>query len=68
MLSDALTRSCTTFRAEYLPSAKNAQVADFFDRLGLLLLSGDDQHSRYEVPVGLFPRQHTPWIEVTSDK
>lgn len=68
VLSDALTRSCTTFRAEYLPSAKNAQVADFFDRLGLLLLSGDDQHSRYEVPVGRFPRQHTPWIEVTSDK
>ncbi len=66
VLRDAIARSCTVFRAEYRPTAKNTQVADFFDRLGLSPSNADEQGRRYETPIESFPRQHTAWIEVSS--
>jgi FkbH-like protein len=35
IVADAMQRGCTELRAEYIPSAKNAQVADFYGRLGM---------------------------------
>jgi predicted enzyme involved in methoxymalonyl-ACP biosynthesis len=35
IVADAMQRGCIELRAKYIPSAKNAQVADFYDRLGI---------------------------------
>jgi FkbH-like protein len=64
ILRDAAGRGCRVLRTEYRRSGKNAQVADFFDRLGLPLVSSDSGGRRYEVPLEEFPAQHAPWVEV----
>jgi FkbH-like protein len=64
VLRDATVRGCGVLRAEYRPSAKNAQVADFFDRLGLPLVAAESDCRRYETTIAAFPERNTPWIEV----
>jgi FkbH-like protein len=39
ILDDARARGCRNVTAEYLPTAKNAQVEDFWSRLGLEIVS-----------------------------
>lgn len=65
VLRDAAAKGCRVIRATYRPTPKNAQVADFFDRLGLSLIASDDESRQYEVAVDEFRMQHTPWVEVT---
>ena len=52
-------------RAEYAPSAKNVQVADFFDRLGLQSTVGGSEVSTWYLgtPADIRPAP-TPWIEI----
>lgn len=49
--------------ASYLPTAKNAQVADLFDRLGMALVSESDGRRDYSLslPVNM---ETPPWIQV----
>lgn len=64
LAADALGRGCGELRTEYIPTAKNAQVADFFDRLGLPLLGEtDDGARRYGIDLKSFAAPETPWIE-----
>jgi FkbH-like protein len=66
IVSDAAKRGCTELRAEFIPSAKNAQVADFFDRLGLPLKNENAEGSRqYSVAAADFTAPVNSWIEVT---
>lgn len=61
----AAARACTELRAEYIPSAKNAQVADFYDRLGLPLLNQTADGTReYGVSLATFTAPASPWIEI----
>lgn len=62
---DALARGCEVLCAEYHPTAKNAQVADFFDRLGLSCISANDGIRRYETAIPTFTPPPQSWIEVT---
>jgi len=55
---------CARLEAEYRPTAKNAQVADFYDRLGLTLIEDLDGTRRYGIALDQFAPPHTPWIEV----
>jgi FkbH-like protein len=65
IVSDALKRSCIEFCAKYVPSAKNEQVADFFDRLGIPLISQSVSGERiYKIPLPEFPSSLKPWIEI----
>ena len=49
----AVARRRTIVRAEYLPTAKNAQVRDFWDRLGLeLSVGGRDGPRSYHARLG----------------
>jgi predicted enzyme involved in methoxymalonyl-ACP biosynthesis len=61
----AAARGCTELRAEFIPSAKNAQVADFYDRLGLPLLNRmADGMREYCVSLATFTAPASPWIEI----
>jgi FkbH-like protein len=72
LLAAARERGCTTLRAEYLPTAKNAQVRDFWDRLGLPL-SGEDPDGRrtYQADLGDLAAMQLParppHVEVTCE-
>lgn len=57
-------RGCTRLEAEFIPSAKNAQVADFYGRLGLTLVSDDAGHRRYAANLGTFVPPTASWIKV----
>jgi predicted enzyme involved in methoxymalonyl-ACP biosynthesis len=64
ILRDATARGCTRIAATYSPSAKNAQVANFWDRLGLSPTTTDDGIRHYRAPIDGFTTPPTPWIEV----
>jgi FkbH-like protein len=64
--ADAARRGCTELAAEFIASPKNAQVADFYDRLGLPLLADNgDGVRRYGIAAAAFAPPATPWIEIT---
>jgi FkbH-like protein len=66
IVADAVQRGCTELRAEFIPSAKNAQVADFYARLGLPLLSESGEGvRRYGIAAADFAAPATTWIEMT---
>ncbi len=67
ILADAAARGCRTVRARYLPTAKNAQAADFYDRLGLPLVSEADGARSYEAVIADFAPPPSPWITVQHD-
>ncbi|HWK47910.1 MAG TPA: HAD-IIIC family phosphatase [Stellaceae bacterium] len=64
ILRDAAARGCTRIAATYSPSAKNAQVAAFWDRLGLSSTTTDDGIRHYSAPIDGFTCPPTPWIEI----
>lgn len=59
VMDAARARRCRSFVAEYLPTAKNAQVSDFWDRLGLEL-AGEDPTGRRNYRVDLSNVQIAP--------
>lgn len=62
----SLQRGCTALQAVYIPSAKNIQVADFYDRLGMSLTNTTTDGSKhYSVALDSFMPPLTPWIELT---
>lgn len=64
--ADAAGRGCSELRAEFIPSAKNAQVADFYDRLGLTLIAEVSEGiRRYSTTASTFAPPETSWIEIT---
>lgn len=66
IVADAVARGCTELRAEFVPSAKNAQVADFYARLGLPQLSESGEGvRRYGIAAADFAAPATSWIEMT---
>ncbi len=65
IVADAAARGCTRIEAIYRPSAKNSQTADFYDRLGLAHVGGEDGARSYQSPIADFAPPPAPWIEVT---
>jgi FkbH-like protein len=64
-LETARARGCATLVADYLPTAKNGQVRELWDRLGLHLVSDDaDGHRRYRADLATFSIPAAPHIEV----
>jgi FkbH-like protein len=62
---DAISRGKMVLRATYVPSAKNAQVANFFDRLGFDNTGEDGDGSRhYEVGVSSVRLVDSNWVEL----
>ena len=65
ILEHAQTRGCTHIEARYAPSAKNAQVADFYDRLGLRCMEQTaDGVRHYAAVTNVVPLPLTPWITI----
>ena len=65
IVADAMQRGCTELRASYLPSQKNAQVCDFFDRLGMPMTNEKEGARYYAMAVADFSALPNPWIEMT---
>jgi predicted enzyme involved in methoxymalonyl-ACP biosynthesis len=66
-VADAVAAGCTELHAEFRPTAKNAQVADFYDRLGLQLVAeGDDGARSYCIRTADFATPPPTWIELSS--
>lgn len=60
-------RGCTRIEAEYRPTAKNAQVADFYDRLGLTPGNDPDGARRYWADLQAFAPSPSSWIRIIHD-
>ncbi len=62
---DAVKRGCSEIEALFIPSAKNAQVADFYDRLGLPLIEvAANGIKHYCTSLATFIPPQTPWIQI----
>lgn len=68
ILTDAHSRGITVISASFVPSGKNGQVADFFDRLGLNRTSESSDGSRvYESRLDELRLADSNWVEVIND-
>jgi FkbH-like protein len=67
ILAGAAARGCSSVRARYIPTGKNAQAADFYDRLGLTLASETGGERNYEMAIADFAPPPSPWITVQHD-
>ncbi len=63
--ADALQRGCTELHANFIPSAKNAQVADFYDRLGMTMTEEGYGTRHYVIAIADFDAPPNSWIEMT---
>lgn len=67
VIDDARSRGKTVLRATYVPSAKNAQVADFYDRLGLNKTDEHGDGSRhYMAQVSSVRLADSDWVELIN--
>ena len=70
IFADAAAHGCTRVEAGFRPTDKNAQAADFYDRLGLTLTDetgGEMGVARsYAAEIAAFAPPPTPWIEVSN--
>ncbi len=63
IVADAVRRKCSQLYSEFIPSEKNDQVADFYDRLGMSLLTeADGRVRRYGIAMHSFIIPETSWI------
>lgn len=65
IVADALKRGCTELSAEFISSPKNAQVADFYDRLGMTMTKECDGARQYSIATADFFAPANSWIEMT---
>ena len=65
ILDDAVERGCTELSAKYVPSAKNAQVSDFYDRMGMPMTVESDDVRHYCIHSADFVAPSHPWIKLT---
>jgi FkbH-like protein len=67
LLSRISRKGYATLRAEYLRTAKNQQVADLFERLGMERLEGGtEEHSKFALDLPLYPAPPS-WIDVSDN-
>ncbi|TDP64330.1 HAD-IIIC family phosphatase [Roseateles toxinivorans] len=67
VVADALARGKQRLRASYRKTAKNALVADFYDRLGLTRTNEADDGSRsYEAPLANLQLAESAWVELRN--
>ena len=67
VMAAAAERGARVVRAEFIPTAKNAPVADFFERMGLIAVAGDAAPvRRYEAEIARLPLVAPAWIEVAD--
>jgi predicted enzyme involved in methoxymalonyl-ACP biosynthesis len=67
VFDDARKHGKRGLSASYLPSAKNAQASDFFDRLGLSKVEEtDDGGRRYQAQVNDFRLADSDWVELIN--
>jgi predicted enzyme involved in methoxymalonyl-ACP biosynthesis len=50
--------------AEYIPTGKNAQVADYYDRMGMVPLDVPGAGRRYRTDLDTLSNTKPRWIEV----
>ncbi|WP_340646695.1 HAD-IIIC family phosphatase [Phenylobacterium sp.] len=67
VLDAALARGCETLTAQFVASTKNAQVADYYDRLGLTHMGEVDGARRYAHAIEGLARPPSPWIQLVDD-
>jgi FkbH-like protein len=64
--SNAAQRGCTELHAAFIPSAKNSQVVDFYEKIGLpFAYETSDGARHYIVMLSSFTPPATPWIDLT---
>lgn len=66
VLRRVAAKGATRIEADFIPTAKNAQVRDFYDRLGLKLLDDTDGVRRYGQPIADFTPTISRWVKVTN--
>lgn len=68
IVEDAVKRGCKYLRASFIPSKKNSQVADFYDRIGINLTNEDQGIREYSISTDDFIPANNFWIDLKSDE
>lgn len=66
VIDRARARGATRITADFIATAKNAQVRDFYDRLGLDLVDDDGTRRRYSRALAGFLPPISSWVRLTD--
>lgn len=64
VLSAALKRGCTTIQSKYSATARNSQVEDYYERVGMSSMSSNGLDKYYQGDITKIDPPETGWIEV----
>ena len=56
-----------TITAEYIPTKKNAQVADFYERAGLNLTENENGNKHYSLNIATFEHKNLDYIKIYNE-
>jgi FkbH-like protein len=66
IIKDLANKGYQTLKADYIPTKKNAQVEDFFDKVGLNLIENIDGTKHYSMYIANFESKKLDYIKIRT--
>lgn len=67
IIKDLAYKGYQTLTADYIPSKKNAQVEDFYDKVGLNLIKNVDGTKNYSLNIANFKPKKVDYIKINTE-
>lgn len=67
IIKDLANKGYQTLKADYIPTKKNAQVEDFFDKVGLNLIENIDGNKHYSLNIANFEPKKVDYIKINTE-
>jgi len=67
IIKDLANKGYQTLTADYIPTKKNAQVEDFYDKVGLNLIENVDGTKHYSLNIANFEPKKVDYIKINTE-
>jgi predicted enzyme involved in methoxymalonyl-ACP biosynthesis len=67
IIKDLANKGYQTLTADYIPTKKNAQVEDFYDKVGLNLIENLDGTKHYSLNIANFEPKKVDYIKINTE-
>jgi FkbH-like protein len=67
IIKDLAIKGYQTLTADYIPTKKNAQVEDFYDKVGLNLIENIDGTKHYSLNIANFESKKVDYIKISTE-
>ena len=67
IIKDLVIKGYQTLTADYIPTKKNAQVEDFYDKVGFSIIENIDGAKRYKLNIADFEPKKVDYIKINTE-